>query len=352
MPPATMQHPYAFALVYLATPLIATCTTTFASVFAENNVSPPSNIANGFRFPIKCPPSACAHSTARVIGCLRKNYFDAQSTLCAAAVHSFIETESAFHIVSVPAADASICNETFNAIPPVSTQSPSSVAWRFADAPTVMGAQSPLSSTPSATVIGEQLRGYCPPYIFYGSNSTSIVGCSLQNVYTAESLACLVAMHAGVISSLMGGVFRANVVPTPTYFCGVAANFVSASPNAIVSSDQVAFALELKPNTLGTIISSLIVFFLPSTPFSLHALLKNFTAEQTRSHTRCLLPFFKRSLPCSSICNLRLCWEPIFVFGLHRRPAIPTQTHTKFVPVCYRLEFCNGIFLHVGTRSL
>jgi hypothetical protein len=62
-------------------------------------------------------------------------------------------------------------------------------------------------------------------------------------------------MHAGVISYLMGGVFRANVVAAPTYFCGVAANFVSASPNALVSSDQIALALELKANTFGTFLS-------------------------------------------------------------------------------------------------
>ncbi len=259
LPPVTLQHPYAFSLDYLSKPLVATCTSTFASVFTENNVTAPMNSVSGHRYSIQCPASACGYgapsSTARVIGCLRNNYFDTQSTLCAAAAHSFIETENWFQIVSAPAADASFCNETFNSIPPVSSGghfASSGLVWRFPDAPTVMSAQSPLAFAP-LPVMGEQIRAFCPPYLFYASNTTSIGGCSLQNKYTAESVACLVAMHAGVVSSLMGGVFRANVVPTPTYFCGVAANFVSASPVSIVPADQVALELQLAPNAFGTV---------------------------------------------------------------------------------------------------
>jgi hypothetical protein len=256
LPPIILQHPYAFSLVYLTTPLMATCQTTFASVFVENNVPAPKTSSSGLRYPIQCPASACGVNSARVIGCLRTNYFHAQSTICAAAAHSFIEMDSVFQIVTAPSADASFCNETFNSIPSSSIGSPSSsIAWRFADAPAVMGAQSLLYSNANPTVpspaVGEQIRAYCPPYLFYAPDAMSITGCSLQNVYTADSRACLVAVHGGVISSLVGGVFRAHVVQAPTYFCGVASNSVSATPKSSVPVDQLSFALQLMPNSIG-----------------------------------------------------------------------------------------------------
>jgi hypothetical protein len=65
-------------------------------------------------------PKQSSSQASNVIGCLRANYFDANSTLCAAAAHSFIETDAVFQIVTAPAASASFCNETFNAIPSAS----------------------------------------------------------------------------------------------------------------------------------------------------------------------------------------------------------------------------------------
>jgi hypothetical protein len=57
-------------------------------------------------------------------------------------------------------------------------------------------------------------------------------------------------------------------------------------------------------------------------------------STQTPLHTRCPSPFFKRSRPCNSTCNSRLCSEPAFAFDLRRSRALPTRTHTKSAQVC------------------
>ena len=249
-----LAQPYAISLDALNTPLMATCASTFASVFAENGLaSTPSLSLSGaatLRVVVRCP-SSCSFSASTVIGCLATNVFDSSSTICAAAMHSFIDATAAFQLVGVPSSTASFCSGTFNGIASQNssfTISSSPVAWRFADAPTVMSAQSPIS-TAAMLPVGEQVRGYCPPY----SAAATIIGCWLQNAYAASSAACSAAVHGGVFSAATGGVFRANVIAAPTYFCGgTASNQVQATMNANVPAGQLAFALELPPTAFGT----------------------------------------------------------------------------------------------------
>ena len=248
LPPVTMQHPYSFAFNSLRAPLVATCTSTIASIFAENMLSAPLSLddsgLNGMRYSVQCPAVSCGYSTATerptVIGCLSANRFDASSVLCAAATHSFIDTAAAFQIIGVPAADLSFCASTFNAIASTSASKPSAsstLAWRFPDAPAVMGDKSPLfsvigRSTVSPLPVGDQIRAYCPPKVAVAN--TAVTGCWLQNKYTAESIACLVAMHGGAIVLSEGGVFRANVVAAPTYFCNTPSNQVRTLHESVI----------------------------------------------------------------------------------------------------------------------
>ena len=256
-----IAQPYAIALDALNTPLVATCTSTFASVFAENGIASSPNLvlsgilgASTLRVVVRCP-STCAYSAATsssfsVVGCPYENMYDAASTLCAAAQHSFIDASAAFQLVGVPSAGHWFCGYTLNGITSRNASSVNSapVAWRFVDAPVIMSAQSAITNFVSLPV-GEQVRGYCPPY----TAADTIIGCWLQNAYAASSSACSAAVHGGVFSAATGGVFRAHVIPPPTYFCGgTASNQVQATMNANVPAGQLAFALELPPSTFGT----------------------------------------------------------------------------------------------------
>ncbi len=241
LPPVTMQHPYAFAFNSLRTPLAATCTSTFASIFAENQVTAPtsssSSGSSSLRYSVQCPAVSCGFATAAtrpaIVGCMSANLFDASSILCAAATHSFIDTAVAFQIIGVPAAGSSFCAGTFNSLVATgASQGSTSVAWRFPDAPIIMGAQSRLFDVDAAPAppVGDEIRAYCPPRV--AAANTAVTGCWLQNKYTAESNACLVAMHGGAISLSEGGVFRANVVAAPTYFCGASSNQARGSSSS------------------------------------------------------------------------------------------------------------------------
>jgi hypothetical protein len=266
LPPVTMQHPYAFAFNSLVIPLVATCTSTFGSVFTENKLTAPTSAAysgsNSLRYSVQCPVVSCGYSSAsaapKILGCLSANLFDTSSILCASATHSFIDTSSAFQMVGVPAAGSSFCAGTFNSMVATGSSNPAdansvAIAWRFPDAPTVMSAQSQLfSSDNSATSppVGDQVRAYCPPKVAWAN--AAVIGCWLQNKYSAESNACLVAMHGGVISLSDGGVFRASVVAAPTYFCGASSNQVPAAISTTVAASQLTFALQIPARMSGS----------------------------------------------------------------------------------------------------
>jgi hypothetical protein len=252
-----IAQPYAISLDALNTPLVATCASTFASVFAENGLSSTPSLAlssllgaTTLRAVVRCP-STCTYSASAsftVLGCPLKNIYDTTSTLCAAAQHSFIDSAVAFQMVGVSSSGAAICNGSYNGISSQYSSSFSSpLAWRFVDAPIMMSAQNSITNFVSFPV-GEQVRGYCPPYTL----AETIIGCWLQNAYASSSSACSAAVHAGVFSAATGGLFRANVITTPTYFCGgTASNQVQATMNANVPAGQIAFALELPPSTFG-----------------------------------------------------------------------------------------------------
>ena len=59
-------------------------------------------------------------------------------------------------------------------------------------------------------------------------------------------------MHGGVLSLSDGGVFRANVVTSPTYFCGVASNDVPSSRSDTLDAAQLVLALQIPMRAFGT----------------------------------------------------------------------------------------------------